>query len=158
MVMEPTDCASCHHQEINAAECSKCHETQSRLFTGQSAIWGDTPDPESNLHYENPCRSCHGEEGPIVAANSNSCLECHDEDIDETYADWQDATRSGVDEINASLADISPSSLSAAKRAQYNTVRTAIDELIADKSWGVHNAQRVEEILEHAAELVEDMQ
>lgn len=157
-VIDRAGCAACHHRPQNSAACGPCHATQRNLFVGSSVLFEGKPAPESNLHAEQPCRGCHGGVGrPVAKAGPRSCLNCHEPGYEETYEEWQSETRETIANVRGALRRVDEGKLSEVQRDRYRLATEAVDALVADRSWGVHNAERAQGILERVASIAEEL-
>lgn len=157
MSLETFDCRSCHAGQ---------HDVQRSAYTfanGHAARpAGDTPvSPMFLVHVD--CTGCHVarsavrpdlDNGATVArASAEACDACHRAGLGAQMIPlWQRTTRQLYDEVVAMLptaddpwADASPEAA-----AQVDAARRLLDLIRIDGSWGVHNPQYTEQLIEQA--------
>ena len=139
-------CAACHHGET-AENCSRCHVVQKAIYQGGTfAGWDIPPDIMAEAGAE--CGACHERrDGLISRSNAAGCVNCHEEDYKETFAEWQTSYRKLRNALEAALEAKKKEALSREGRARLAEIERSIQKLDQDGSSGIHNSQFIQDVL-----------
>lgn len=138
LVATESTCASCHH-DPPAKTCHSCHEVQSRFFEGGKLFDLNIP-ADSMAEAGIDCQSCHRPaKGKISRVDSQSCLECHEENYFQEFKDKQEEIRAKMKSIQAILAGLKNVSLTAGEKTALEEDKRILEEMINEGSSGAHN-------------------
>lgn len=160
MVATKEACSSCHHK--SARECSTCHTLQAAMLAGKGdgkkiPTMAQRPGEMSDGV---PCEGCHTEQAKPDAppkAVPAACDACHKKGTGPmTVALWQSSTRklhkAGVDRL--AQVEQNPA---AKDSPALQGARARLDTIRRDGSWGVHNKNMVDTLLQEADSLLDQV-
>ncbi|RMF08443.1 MAG: hypothetical protein D6762_05615 [Candidatus Neomarinimicrobiota bacterium] len=149
-IITRAECLNCHHTQ-DKVSCEYCHQTQAGFYEGTLP---DLDLESGDFMYQGDveCLGCHaGEAGdPVVRPTGETCLNCHEEGYDELVESWQTEVK---DQVSRLQALIQPDETSPAP-VRTASVRRILDLVIQDGSWGVHNSEGIQRVLQEAAEQI----
>lgn len=148
--MEQFDCTNCHRDQ-HIAQRSNYFNVDSHATASE-----DRGNPMFLAHVD--CTGCHvkprtpsmkPESGAMVmAATPESCDKCHQAGYGAKMVPlWQNSTRKLFDQIEASWR---AAKAEGADASVVSDVRSILDLVKTDGSWGVHNPRRTQQLLEDA--------
>ncbi len=142
LLTEKNDClSSCHHTpEVD--DCSKCHETQKRMYNG-TAFNDKVNLPDVMFEEDISCRDCHeNEDAEITARVEDNCIDCHDDGYTDTLIEWQLEISEKVDKVQKFIDALQAmgTPLNNGKIDEYISELQMIRD---DKSNGAHNYELI---------------
>ncbi|MCH7762400.1 MAG: cytochrome c3 family protein [Candidatus Marinimicrobia bacterium] len=154
LLVSRNDCLSCHHTQ-EEKDCQTCHALQESIYSGSiSLIDGGMPD----VMYEEDvtCRDCHENEyEKIVKSPGGSCISCHDDEYQDWVDTWQKESKELIENIEFNLSRFVYNDLKNDELMIINNVKSGIDNIRKDKSFGVHNIELIQKVLaEYTNQLV----
>ncbi|MGQ9578856.1 MAG: cytochrome c3 family protein [Candidatus Aminicenantales bacterium] len=86
------------------------------------------------------CQSCHRPaKGKISRVDSQSCLECHEENYFQEFEDRQKEIRAKMESLQTILAGLKTVSLTAEEKTALEEDKRILEEMINEGSSGAHN-------------------
>jgi nitrate/TMAO reductase-like tetraheme cytochrome c subunit len=161
---------------LDQFDCRKCHQDQHAVQRGTYLHADDTPaapapNPHTNGNAAAPvspmflahvdCTSCHIKKRPVsvkptsgalvAAAVPQACDACHKPGLGEQMIPlWQKTTHSLYDAAEADLKALEIQQLSPEDSRVLEKVRSTLEMVRVDGSWGVHNPRYTQQLLEEA--------
>lgn len=171
------DCFECHAEIKHglerkttdlAPDCNVCHQTghltAEKVYMGEGGR--DVENDPGPMYLANvDCEGCHRYDQPtsfgkLKKAGRQSCIDCHDEDYGDYLEVWQEDTAEGMAAVEAVLANIEgklgtlegegEQAAPAEARKLYKRAKANYDLVKEDGSFGVHNKDYVDSLLEKA--------
>lgn len=167
------ECNSCHGYVRHGAkvqvasmeqfECANCHKDQHAVQ--RTNYFNVDAHPTLPQNGSNPmflahvdCTGCHVKPRPpssnavsgamVLAASPQACDKCHQAGYGERMVPlWQNATRKMYDQARTDLAAVTAARPG---NPEAERVKSILDQVEADGSWGVHNPVRTKALLEEA--------
>jgi len=150
LAMEGGKCASCHHKP--GAACKRCHPLQDKVFHGKLE-YASEPEPDFMAEAGLDCEACHvSDEGGIVRPTGAVCAGCHDESYADLKTEWQGEIRTKISDLRSLLrkAEKLRGRKSAGSSLRIRKCTSILDAAVSDGSYGVHNFQMMEGMLDEA--------
>jgi len=156
MVIAKAGCSSCHHK--NSSECASCHTLQAAMFAGKGD--GKIIPSASTKHSpmsDVPCEACHTQKAKpddAPKAVAEACDQCHDKGLGKITISLNQGTTRKL--YNRSLERLSSlgSPTAPERAAAVAAVRAKLETIRRDGSWGVHNKDMVDVLLQESDALI----
>lgn len=153
MTLEQFDCRRCHINEHSVQRDAYL------LVSGEKGQGETIINPMFMAHVD--CTGCHSTARPgsgstmdhsqIMVATPESCDRCHKPGTGEQMIPlWQSSTKKLYERAVSRLESINRASLSEADRETLRRAEDLLEMVRLDGSWGVHNPQYTQELLERA--------
>jgi len=162
-----------------SSECSQCHSRQHTVSEGMyrgTGVSGVKSQPSVMFKTKVDCNGCHlypreekmdGFAESVQLAKPEACDTCHGESFGQMIVPtWQSSTRDSYNKAEKRLGELKAKieggqnlGLSETElnevRNLYRSARNKLDFVKADGSWGVHNLEYAETVLDKAKEDLE---
>ncbi len=103
LVLTDQQCASCHHQQPDELDCSKCHTTE---FIIQNGEFMGLDEPDIMFDSDVACVDCHMPNDKIQRPEENVCESCHDEEYTGIMNDWLDEYNEALTEVEKKFSQV----------------------------------------------------
>lgn len=152
-IISKSECLQCHHTQESVA-CIDCHTLQAQVYEG-AVDFASEPLPDVMALEEVECRACHGgSEATVRKAKGSDCAECHDESYGDQLVEWQSATQQSLDALSQILSSDTTGAWYEKNKVVLDKVRTGVEQIKADRSWGAHNNELIMETLQEYDEIL----
>ncbi len=144
LIATQQQCNSCHHDANRVADldnCSTCHETQAAFFSG---TYMGSASPDIMFDADVTCDDCHGSGKSIKRPQAAVCVDCHDDDYEETANEWRNDVAQIAAEVKV-LLDETPENQRGTQR--YLQARQLLADVKHGGANGMHNYDLILELL-----------
>lgn len=149
-------CLSCHHTQ-DEVECVTCHQVQTHFYDGTIEIY-DSILPDYMYEGEVECNDCHrNEENVITKEHGRNCSNCHDAEYEDYLAEWQGDVKTKILKLKEDLSSIVYYDLNKKGRQSVDIIKTGIDKIEQDSSYGVHNYELISDLLKQYTILLNNL-
>ncbi|NOY57593.1 MAG: hypothetical protein GXO75_01490 [Calditrichaeota bacterium] len=140
LIITKSKCASCHHN-AETENCNTCHSLQASVYSGKLQISFAAIKPDTMFQSEVACTDCHNyADKQTVVADTNSCLECHDEGtVADNYLTLRDSTINSIHEVESWLRDHKNLNFTPEQKKDVEGMKNVLAIMKNDGSKGVHN-------------------
>lgn len=145
-VITRDQCLSCHHNQEEVG-CDNCHGTQAHFYDGTIGIY-DSILPDYMYEGDVECEDCHRNDDDVITKEyGRNCSNCHDEEYEEYLYNWQDDIKNKILILKEGLSGIIYYDLDKEDRQIVDTIKSGIDKIEKDNSYGVHNYELISDLL-----------
>lgn len=143
-IITRAECLNCHHTQ-NKVSCEYCHKTQAGFYHGTLDLTGDA-EPDYMDQGEVECLGCHnGEESePVVLPTGETCLNCHDDEYQDLFSEWQSEVETNINRLERLLQEKATS----LPVEQLSSIQNGVNKIIDDGSSGAHNSEEIRNALQ----------
>jgi hypothetical protein len=146
LVIKKGDCMNCHHgtkEVIEEGRCQQCHDIQHALYF--SRLEFSTFNLPNLMAEEVACLDCHlAEDDSLYRPDRTVCSQCHEEEYEEMFAEWETGSLSGMKELRDKV--------SRDRLRKGDKVFDTLQLLEKDGSKGIHNPELFEKLIKQALE------
>jgi nitrate/TMAO reductase-like tetraheme cytochrome c subunit len=155
LILSKESCTSCHH--IKREDCQACHPVQEKFRQGFKLLDYDLiPAPMADLG----CKDCHlGIEFQQTARIvRDACVNCHDKDYIQILDEQQQEIKKRMQEIKDLISQSEGKrKLSSEQQKKIDYIQERLDLMEKDKSFGGHNYNLNERMLEDIKGVIKDL-